>query len=290
MRSAAILALLLALPSCGKTPPAPPAPTASSTSSARPAPSVSSAAPPADDLADAGATAETDDKAVHMLEEGREPRTVVHFAFVPGRHEVRVLEIDNHVEIREKPQVHEHVVLRFEVGYPAADTVELTLRRAETTASDIPNIGTTVGATFKQKLRSDGSTAPPEATFPAGSDGTAKEYVQGAVVQLSSNLLPRVPATPIGEGARWRWGRHDAPVYRVESLRDGKIAVEVTAAIHGKRRMENGRIAPVNEDQTAHIEAPLDGIARHVASTLVVARSSGPKVTTEVHFDSTDKL
>jgi hypothetical protein len=277
-----LVLLLLALPACRRDPP-PPAPPA-------PATAPADAGTAAEASPTAAASAEVDDADVHVLEEGREPRAVVRFAFVPGRREARVLEIDSHVELHDKPRVHEHVTLRFDLRYAAADAIELTLRRAETTAVDIPLIGTTVGATFTQKIGADGATDKPEAIFPAGADGTAKEYVQGAVVQLSSNLLPRVPATPIGEGARWRWGRHDAPVYRVESLRDGKIAVEVTAAIHGKRRMENGRIAPVNEDQTAHIEAPLDGIARHVASTLVVARSSGPKVTTEVHFDSTDKL
>jgi hypothetical protein len=275
-----LVLLLLALPACRRDPP-PPAP---------PAPALADAGTAAEASPTAAASAEVDDADVHVLEEGREPRAVVRFAFVPGRREARVLEIDSHVELHDKPRVHEHVTLRFDLRYAAADAIELTLRRAETTAADIPLIGTTVGATFKQKIGADGATDKPEATFPAGADGTAKEYVQGAVVQIATTLVPRVPSTPIGEGARWRWGRRDAPVYRLESMRDGRIAVEVTSAIHGKRRLENRKTVPVNEDQTTHLEASLDGIARHVSSTLVADRSSGPKLTTEVHFDSVDKL
>jgi hypothetical protein len=266
--------LLLALPAC-RNPPPPPAPVAPPSAEASVAAAIS---------------AEADDNDVHVLEEGKDPRAVVHFAFVPGRHEARVLEIDSHIEVHDKPRVHDHVILRFDLRYPAADAIELTLRGAETTVAEIPNIGTTVGATFKQTLAKDGATEPPTPTFPAGADGTAAEYVRGAVVQLSSTLLPHVPATPIGEGARWRWGPRDAPIYRLESLRDGRMTVEVTSAIHGPRRLETGKRIAVDEDQTTHIEAPLDGIARHVASTLVADRPSGPKVTTELHFDSVDKL
>ncbi len=283
VRPAALVLSLLALPVSCRCEPSPPV-------SPPVAEAGADAGASAESATDAGLPPEVDDKDVHILEEGHEPRQVVHFAFVPGRHEARVLEIDSHVELKDKPRMHEHVVLRFELRYVDADSIELTLRQAETTATDIPGIGTTIGAVFKQHFAADGAAEPTVPSFPAGADGTASEYVRGAVVQAASTLLPRVPPTPIGEGARWRWGRRDGPVYRLESLRDGRLAVEVTSAIHGRRRLENGKTRTVDEDQTAHVEAPLDGIARHVASTMVGLRASGPRISTELHFDAVDKL
>jgi len=210
----------------------------------------------------------------------------VAFAFVPGRRETAVLDLDSHIELSGKPRVEEHVSLRFAVRYPAADTVELTLRRAETTARDVPGVDSTVGAVFKQKFGKQGTTDAPDATFPPAAVEGAKIYVQGVVSQIGAALLPALPPTPIGEGARWRWGGAEGPVYSLVSQGGGKLVVEETVAIHGSHAGSRKRkTIEVNEDQTTRLETPLDGISRHIESTLVAERVGGSKRTTRLLFD-----
>ena len=211
------------------------------------------------------------------------------YAFVPGRREARVLEIDTLLELAGKPRVNEHVELRFEVQYTAADAVEITLRGATTTATDVAGIQSTLGATFKQKFAKNGATQAPEANFPPGAEGAAKAYVQGALSQVSATMVPLVPTTPVGEDARWTWGNADGPRARLVSRKDTQIVVEQTTEIHGKRKIDTGKRIQVDEDQRSRIEAPLDGIARHIDSTLVADRERGTKRTMRVRFDAIDK-
>jgi hypothetical protein len=267
LRLVAPILLLLALAACRRDPPPP---------AAQPQP-------------DAGGPAEAGTAAAAVLDEGREPRAPVTFAFVPGRREARVLEIDSRFEMGERSRLNEHVDLRFEVRYTAADAVELTLRHAETTAPDIPGIGTTLGAVFRQRFRKDGTADPPEAVFPPGANGTAKQYVEGAVTQVAASLLPAFPPRPLGEGARWRWGKGEGPTYQLVSRREGRVVVEEIVEIHGPRRVETGKTIQVNEDQRTRMEVPLDGIARNVEATLVIDPAKGTKRTTHLRFDVIDE-
>ncbi len=268
MRPSALLLLALAAPACRRDPPPPaePAPTASA---------VATASAP-----DAGA--------VHVLDEGREPRAVTTFAFVPGRKEARLLAIDTHLELKSRPRLDEHVELRFDLLYSAPDTLSLTLRHAETTASDIPGISTTLGAVFVQKFGKDGTADPPVAKFPPGAVGTATQYVEGAVTQLAATFLPPFPSTPVGEGARWRFGDGESPVYELVSRKGGQIVVRQTVEIRGPHRLDDGKVVRVNEDHDVRIETPLDGIARHVEGALVVDRDKGTKRTTHIRVETID--
>jgi hypothetical protein len=266
VRRVAPVLLLLALPACRRDPPPPPAP----------------------QQPDAAASAGPGATTAEVLDEGREPRAPVTFAFIPGRREGRVLEIETRMEMGELTRVNERVELRFEVRYTAADAVELTLRRAETTAADVPGIATTAGAIFRQRFGKEGTADPPEIVFPPGANGTAKQYVEGAVTQVAASFLPAFPPGPLGEGARWRWGKGEGPTYRLVSRGDGKVVVEETLEIHGPRRRDRGKTVEVNEEQRTRIEAPLDGIARSIEATLVADRAKGTKQTTHLRFGVVD--
>lgn len=265
MRSTALLLLLTGLAACRRDPPPPPA---------EPAPSASASSAPA-----AG---------VQILEQGREPRALVTFAFVPGRKEARVLAVDSHLELKDQPRVDEQVELRFDVEYPAADSVTLTLRHAEATAADIPHVESTVGAVFRQRFGKDGAADPPQASFPPSATGAARQYVEGAVTQLASAFLPAFPSTPVGEGARWRWGAGDSPIFELKERRDDRLVVTETLEIRGPRPVDRGKVIDVSEDHALRIEAPRDGIARHVESTVVADRKKGTKRTTHLRFDVLD--
>jgi hypothetical protein len=275
MRRTALLLLLVALldlTACRHDPPTPTAP------------------PP-----DAGprapvASAKTDDASrAEIIDEGREPRSPLIFAFVPGRHEARVLALESLLELKGETRVNDRLELRFDVTYPTADTVELVLRHAETTAADVKGIASTVGAVVKQQLGKAATGQPPEVTFPDSADGTAAQYVKGAVVQGTTAFLPSLPAAPVGEGARWKWGGEDGATCDLVSRRDRLVVLDRTTEIHGVRRREKGKAMIVNEDQRMRIETPLDGIARHVEATFVDEKVHGTKRTTHLRFEVIDK-
>ena len=266
MRAAALILLLLGPAACRRDPPP----------------------PPAEPAADASASPPADASGVRILSEGREPRARLSFAFVPGRTEARVLAIDSHMELNDKPRVDEHVEIRFDVRYLSADTVEMTVTHAETTAPDIPRIESTRGAVFRQRFGKDGTTDPPVVTFPPSAQGTAKQYVEGAVKQLGAALLPACPPAPVGEGARWRWGSGEGPVYELLARRGDLVTVQEIIEIHGSRPGDRGKTIEVSEDQSVRVEVPQGGIARHVDSTLVAVRKKGTSLTTHLRFDVQD--
>jgi hypothetical protein len=274
VRPALLTVPLLCLSACRRDPPPPSAQRATTSSADAPASSISPVSPAS---------------SVDVLSQGREPRAPVAFAFVPGRREARVLEIDTRLELGDRRRLDEHVELRFDLLYATADTIELTLRHARTTAPDIRGIESTVGAVFTQTFDKDFTTAPPKITFPPGADGTARQYVEGAVTQIAASFLPPFPAAPIGEGARWRWGKGEGPVCELVSRRDGRLVVEETTAIHGPRRVDTGKVVQVNEDQTMRIDAAPDGIARRIEATIVVDRERGTKRTTHLRFEAIDR-
>jgi hypothetical protein len=238
----------------------------------------------------AASSAKSDDASkAEILDAGREPRSPLTFAFVPGRREARVLAMDSLLELHGTTRMSDRIELRFEVTYPAADSVALLLRHAETTAPDVSNIASTVGAVVRQELGKAATAEPPEVTFPAGADGTAAQYVKGAVVQGAAAFLPSLPSAPLGEGARWRFGGEDGARCDLVSRRDGRVVLERTAEIHGVRRLDVGKPVMVDEDQRMRIEIPLDGIARHVEATLVNEKAGGTKRTTHLRFEVVDR-
>ncbi len=275
MRPAALILPLVVLAGCKNDPPAPdpPPPDAGPRAPAAPAP-----------------YAKTDDASrAEIVDEGREPRSPLTFAFVPGRREARVLGLESLLELKGETRVNDRLELRFDVAYPTADSVELVLRHAETTAADVKGIASTVGAVVKQQLGRAATGQPPEVTFPDSADGTAAQYVKGAVVQGTTAFLPSLPSAPVGEGARWRWGGEDGAHCDLVSRRNGLVVLDRTTEIHGVRRLEKGKPIMVNEDQRMRIETPLDGIARHVEATFVDEKVGGTKRTTHLRFEVIDK-
>jgi hypothetical protein len=222
-----------------------------------------------------------------VLESGREPRRLVTFVFVPGRHEARLLEVESRVEHEGALKMSDRVELRLEVRYLQADTVELVVRRAQTAATDVPRIESTVGGSFKVHFGKDGAAETPVAVFPESTDGVAQSYVQGVVSQVAPSLLPVVPSTPIGEGARWRVGTGEGPVHQLVSLKDGGLVVEQRGELRGQRRTDR-KMIEVNEDHDTRIDAPFDGIARHVETTVVEKRPHGYTYTTRLRFEPID--
>ncbi len=258
------LALLLASCHCDAKPTAP---NATGEPDAAPAPP-----------ADAGPVS------VQILEEGAEPRAVLSYAFVPHRKEYRVLQIESLIE--SKATVDDQIELRFAVSYPAPDTVALRLYFARATAADVHDVASTVGTRAVQKIGKDGTADPPEVVTPPGADGSAAEYVKGAIVQIAATLVPLLPATPIGVGARWRWGA-DGPVYRLVSRSEGDLVVERTHEVHGKHRLDRGKLYDVDEEQWAHVDATLSGIAQQIESKVVTRKGKGALRTTHMRFSTT---
>jgi len=242
---------------------------------------------------DAGALASADagPATAQLLEEGAEPRAVLTYAFDPGRQEARVLTIDSLIE--GKTTLEDQVELRFKVRYPAADTVELVLRSAHTTEGEIKDIESTQGTRVVQRIRKDGTTDAPEVVSPKGADGTAAEYVKGAILQIAGTLVVPLPEKPIGVGARWRFG-DDSPTLRLVSREKGALVFERTLEIHGMRNVERGKAVKVDEEQSTRVEATLDGIVKHVESKLVtgkvIGKMVGAKRTTHLRFDVCDPL
>jgi hypothetical protein len=220
-----------------------------------------------------------------VLEQGREPRVAAAFVFVPGRTGEHSLTLESRLDRGSSKLGEERVALRLGVRYLTEDQVELTLLHAETTAPDIERIESTVGARLVQKFYPSGVTEMPEITTPPAADARAGQYIKGALVQIASNLLPVVPSEPIGEGSRW--SRDDL---RFEMLaRPGSLfVIERRSGHHGPTRLDTGETVYVSEEQTYRIEAPPDGIARHVEALLVADQPGGTVRTTRLQLDATD--
>jgi len=240
---------------------------------------------------DAGPSADAGPPPLQVLEEGAAPRATFTYAFDTSRKEARVLDIDSLLE--GKATVEDKVELRFNVRYPAADTVELVLRSVHTTTGEIKNVQSTIGTKVVQKIGKDGTADPPEVVPPKGADGTAVEYVKGAIDQIASTFVVPLPPTPIGVGARWRYG-DEGPKLLLVSHSGGAIVVDRTQEIHGMHRLERGKAVNVDEEQSMHVEGSLDGIAKHVESKLVTGKVIGKMVgarrTTHMRFDTCDPL
>jgi hypothetical protein len=275
VRRAVALAVVLLLAACRHDPPA----AGKEQPDAGPSPSASAAGHDGDSVLKPGGAG--------VLDDGREPRSVLSFAFVRGRREGRVLEMNSHLELAGKTRVDEHLELRFAVAYPAVDRVELTLRRAATTARDIPSLDSTLGARIVQNLGKNGAVDPPGFIFPDGANGTAAQYVKGAVTEAAGAFLPQLPPTPIGVDARWRWSA-DAPTFRLDARHDPQLVLVRTTEIHEARRLERGRPIQIDEEQSTRIETTLDGIARHIDGQLVTGKGAGTKRTTQLKFDVID--
>ncbi len=171
--------------------------------------------------------------------------------------------------------------------------MQLVLRRAHTTEGEIEGIESTQGTRVVQKIRKDGTADPPEVVSPKGADGTAAEYVKGAILQIAGTLVVPLPEKPIGVGARWRFG-DDTPTLRLVSRENGALVLERTLEIHGMRSVERGKAVKVDEEQSTRVEATLDGIVKHVESKLVtgkvIGKMVGAKRTTHLRFDVCDPL
>ncbi len=233
--------------------------------------------------ADAGAAAAGAGAArIRLFDAGREPRAAARFAFVPGRREQAVLEIDSRLTRGSETLQDEHASIRLDVRYPSADRVELTVRRAETTAADIPRIESAVGLRFAQRFHGTGETDLPEITFPDAAEPRSADYVRGAVVQVASNLLPVMPAEPVGGGARWA---RDELRFTLVAPPGELFSVERRSGIHGPTRLDTGETVIVNEEQVYRMDAPAKGIARHVEAELVAGQPGGATRTTRLRFD-----
>jgi len=262
------LALALLVTSCDRAPEARPSGAASASVSAI---AISASA------ATNGGTVMT-----RVLEAGREPRAQTTFAFVPGRAEKAVLELQSKMTRGDSTLGEERVTVRLDVRYSAKDKLEMTVTFAETTARDIQQISSTIGARLTQSFYPTGEMELPAFTPPAGADAHAAEYVKGALVQVASNLLPLVPKEPVGEGARWE---HDALRYELLGRRGDLLTVERRSGRHGPTHLATGETVYVSEEQTYRIEAKPDGIARHVEALLVADQPTGAKLITRLNFD-----
>ena len=156
---------------------------------------------------------------------------------------------------------------------------------AETTAPDIQRIESTLGTRVVQKFYPSGVTEMPEITVPPAAHDRAGQYVQGAPVQIASNLLPVVPSEPIGEGSRW-----ERQGLRFEMLaRRGSLAVIERRSEHpGPTVLGTGETVFVSEEQTYRLEAPSDAIARHVDALLIADQPGGTVRTTRLQLDAMD--
>ena len=237
---------------------------------------------PRDQAARPDASATAGAPLVRVFDAGREPRALTRFAFVPGRAETALLELESRLTRGSVALGEERVRLRLGVRYPAQDVVELTLLGGETTAPDIPRLTSTIGARFLQKVTSSGHSEPPEVTFPPGSDARAVEYVHGAVVQVASNLAPALPPEPIGEGARWA---HNDLRFELVAWPGERLTVERRSEMRGSQRLATGEMVRVNEEQSYRIEAAPDGIARRVEAQLVAEQPGGATMATRLRFE-----
>lgn len=219
---------------------------------------------------------------VRVIDPGSEPRVQAPaFVFQKDRTESARLVLDSRLE-RQGIVVHdEHVEVVLDVRYTSSDKVELVVRKASTTATDIQRIDTTAGTKFVQKIYPTGELEPPEPSYPAQADSVAADYVRGAVVQVASNFLPVMPKEPVGAGARWTL-RHLR--YSLVERRNDKIIVERRAEMQENRPTPTG-MAMAHEVQFYRIEAIPDGIARRVEAELVSEHPPGSKRTTRMALD-----
>jgi hypothetical protein len=222
---------------------------------------------------------------MNVLSDGAEPRSVVAFTFVPGRREGRVLSIESRIERSGATKVDERVELRLEVRYTSPRAIEIEVQHAETTSADVPGVPSTAFAVCALSFGDDGAASALECRFPSGVNGTAKLHVQGALEQLTPLLLPVVPPSPIGEGARWRAGAADGPVRQLTSRNGGLVVVEQHREMHGPRRVDKRRVGEVNVDQQARLEVPLDGVARRIESIGVENLANGTRNTTRLRLE-----
>jgi hypothetical protein len=242
--------------------------------------------PPADSAPDAAAAATVESTTgTHVLSDGAEPRSVVAFTFVSGRHEARVLSIESRIERGGATKVDERVELRLEVRYNSPRAIEIEVQHAETTSADVPAVASTVGAVCALSFGDDGVASKPDFRFPSSVNGTAKLHVQGALEQLTPLLLPIVPSSPIGEGARWRVGAADGPVRQLTSRNGGAVVVEQHREGHGPRRVDKRRVGEVSVDQQARLEVPLDGVARRIESISIENLANGTRDTTRLRLE-----
>jgi hypothetical protein len=220
-----------------------------------------------------------------VFDPGREPRVRDAFVFVPGRTGEHSLTLVSRLDRGASHLGEERLTLRLGVRYPTADTVELTLLHAETTSPNMRRIESTRGARSVQKFYPSGETELPEITLPPAVDARAGEYIQGALVQIASNLLPTLPHEPIGEGARW--GGDDLR-FELIARRGPLLVVERRSGKNGPTELATGETVFVKEEQTYRIDAPLDGIARRVEAVLVADQPGGTVMTTRLYFDAMD--
>jgi hypothetical protein len=219
---------------------------------------------------------------LRVIEQGTEPRVLPPtFVFAKDRTESARLLIDSRLERAGIVAADEHLEVTLDIRYSSNDKLELAVRNATTTATDIPRIGTTVGSKFVQKVYPSGEAEPPEPSYPAGVDPVAGDYVRGAVVQVASNFLPVMPKEPVGAGARWTL--RDLR-YSLAERRGEKFIVERRGEMHGDRPTPTG-MAMAHEEQLYRIEAIPDGIARRVEAELVSEHPPGSKRTTRITFE-----
>lgn len=220
-----------------------------------------------------------------VLDQGREPRVAAAFVFVPGRTGEHSLTLESRLDRGSTKLGEERLSLRLGVRYVTEDKVELTLLHAETTSPDIKRIESTVGARLLQKFYPSGVTEMPEITIPPAADARAGEYIKGALVQIGSNLLPVVPSEPIGEGSRWN--QNDLR-FEMLARRGSLVVIERRSGRNGPTQLDTGETIYVSEEQTYRIEAPPDGIARHVEALLVADQPGGTVMTTRLQLDAMD--
>ncbi|MFO0762075.1 MAG: hypothetical protein U0359_36890 [Byssovorax sp.] len=222
--------------------------------------------------ATASAQAAPDSTGLHLLDPGEAPREHPTFAFVPGRTEAARLGLHSRVERGGAPAGEEHVDLVFDLRYSAADTVVMTVRRAATTAPDIPRIGTTIGMIFTQKIHPSGEVEVPEVTYPPAVDPTAGSYIRGAVMQVAPNVVPLFPPEAVGPGARWALPNL---MFSLRERRGEVFVVERRGGIHGPTKMEDGTVVMASEEQIYRMDAIANGVARRMEADLVAEGPPG---------------
>lgn len=241
-----------------------------------------SAPPASTDAGKPASSAAESTKGVHVVDPGSEPRLAPPaFVFQKDRTESGRLVLDSRLERNGTVIADEHLEVVLDIRYTSSDKLELVVKSASTTASDIPRIGSSVGTKFVQKIYPSGELEPPEPSYPAQTDPIAGDYVRGAVVQIASNFLPLVPKEPVGAGARWTQ-RHLR--YSLVERRGEKIIVERRGEMQENRPTPTG-MALAHEVQLYRIEAIPDGIARRVEAELVSEHPPGSKRTTRMALE-----
>jgi len=213
---------------------------------------------------------------------GAEPRVQPRLAFVAQRQERATLSIHSRFEPAGGEATDELLELDLAIHYPDATHAELRVVRAATTAADIPGIESTVGVTMPTTIHAMGLVDAPQVHAPAAASPRAVEYVRGALVQAAPVLVPTLPEQSIGDGARW--GADDLH-HTLIAHTDEAVVVERRGSISYQASLPDGRRVDVLEEQRYRIEAPLDGLARHMEATLEVRGSDGTCRSTRLYFD-----